>query len=345
MARVASKRPAPAPTTAQRPAPSRPDEPQGGYRADPPTQAPAEARTPPAARAPEKTTGQEIANRSHVPTLSTDMSAPTVFSGQAGRGMEQMRQQDLEQPRLKLIQGISPELQVYDDLRSGMFLHIAQEAILDGRENPIIVVPICFDFRYILWRPRDAGGGILARADDGIHWDNPRAEFRVKLDKRDGGHEVTWKTARTVAESQLDKWGTMNPSDPQSPPAATLMYNYLLAFPFEPDLMPAVFTFQRALVGQGRKFNTKIVTAMGKKFPMYQLAFNFQPFLDTNSSGQEFWNVRAVGAGRVDDQTTAEYEKLYDVFASKGLQIKDLESAQDEATGTDRAMPADRPEY
>lgn len=354
MARVASKKPTTQePATSQRPPSSHPDEPRGETRREAAPRAPAETRERTDARAPhpstraQEATGTAVANRARVPTLSTDMSAPTAFSDQAGRGMEQMRPQDLEQPRLKLIQGISPELQIYNDLKSGHFLHVAQEAIIDGRDpaNPFIVVPICFDRRFILWRPRDMGGGILARADDGEHWDNPKAEFKVKLDRKDGGHEVTWRTARTVAESGLDAWGTMNPNDPQSPPAATLMFNYLLAFPFEPDLMPAVFTFQRALTSQGKKFNTKIMTAMGNRYPMYQLAFKFEPFLDTNGSGQEFWNLRAIGAGRVDDQTTAEYEKLYNVFASKGLQIKDLEGAQDEATGTDRAMPADRPEY
>src|SRR5467141_3657090 len=149
MARVASKK-----TTTQEPAQrpaasSRASAASGEARRETPTQMPAEAQERTDARVPERATGTAVDTRvkpgySRAPTLSTDMSAPTAFSDRAGRGMEQMRQQDLEQPRLKLIQGISPELQVYDDLKSGHFLHVAQEAIIDGRDpaNPFIVVPI-----------------------------------------------------------------------------------------------------------------------------------------------------------------------------------------------------------
>lgn len=260
--------------------------------------------------------------------LSDDLrNVPAWMQEDLDKGKENIGSEDIELPRLKLIQGLSPELEQYNDLRPGHFLHTAHEHIFTG---PFRAVPIYMDRRYILWNPRDSGGGILARADDGIHWNPPNIEFSVKLDKKDGGHTVKWKTATTVKASGLADWGTMNPNDPQSPPAATLMFNFLLAFPDNPDLMPAVLTFQRSTVKMGRRLNTKLKTT---RIPSFGLVFEFNSFKDSNSSGQEFHSIDARGAGRIDDEAQYRmYKNLYETIAKTGIAIKDLEGMQDEAT-------------
>lgn len=245
-----------------------------------------------------------------------------------GAGRENIRQQDIEVPRLKLIQGISPELQEYNELRAGNFLHTASETIFD---EPFLAVPIFMDKRYILWRPRDEGGGILARADDGEHWSPPNVEFTVKLDRKDGGKTVTWRTARTVTESGLADWGSLNPDDPKSPPAATMMYNFLLAFPEHPELMPAVMTFQRSSIRMGRKFNSKL---MSTRDPIYGLVFKIGSFIDTNAQGQDFFNINHTSYGKISDPVAyADYKKLHESFRAMGLNIRDLESAQEDGSG------------
>lgn len=254
---------------------------------------------------------------------------PTYGREYVGKGAEGIGQADMDVPRIKLIQGISPELQEYNDLRAGNFFHTATETIFD---EPFLGIAIFRDCRYILWNPRDNGGGILARADDGVHWQPANAKFDVKLDKKDGGHSVTWKTSDTVARSGLADWGSQNRDDPNSPPAATKMYNFLLGFPEYPDLMPAVLTFQRSAIKMGRKFNTKLKVA---RAPIFAMVFKFESFIDTNSRGQDFHNVRASGAGFIEktDPMFREYEKIHDGFAAAGLNIKDVEGLQDEDAG------------
>lgn len=338
MATIPSKKPQPA-TTARRAT----SEPSGEARGRGATSTAAEDRERTGGRVPQRTGASTgVATRSGIPTIIEDMSTvPDYARGDAGKGLENMTPEDMDQPRLKLMQGISPELDQYNDLRAGNFLHTAQEAILEGAFKAVV---LAYDRRYILWRPRDMGGGILARADDGVHWDNPGATFEVKLDKKDGGHNVVWKTARTVAESGLNAWGTMNPHDPQSPPAATLMFNYLLIFPTMPDLIPAVFTFQRAMIGQGKKFNTKMRTAVGHKWALFQLVFQFNPFKDTNKSGQEFWNCEVTGAGHYDDPDTYDrYKGLYEIFATRGIKVKDMEDETGESQ--EGELPGNRPSY
>lgn len=259
--------------------------------------------------------------------VSEDMNAPlpAFMRGDVEGGKQDIGRDDLEVPRLKLIQGLSPELDEFNSLRPGNFFHTATEHIFTG---PFRAVPIYYEKRYMLWNPREAGGGILARADDGVHWNLPNATFDVKLDKKDGGKAVKWRTSQTVQESGLANWGTLNPDDPNSPPAATLMYNYLLAFPDDPELMHAVVTFQRKSITVGRRFNTKLKTI---RAPIFGLVFEFSSVKATNNSGQEFYMPAIKGAGRVASEGLyGEYKALNDSFTKAGLNIRDLESAQDE---------------
>jgi hypothetical protein len=129
---------------------------------------------------------------------------------------------DVEIPRLKLLQSSSPELTEFNNAKQGEFWH----SLIDvSFGSTVRICPTYIDWRFILWRPREAGGGILARADDGKHWTPADTEFTFKLKN---GLEVKWRTARTVTASRLDKRGSYNPSDPKSPPAATrIYYNYV----------------------------------------------------------------------------------------------------------------------
>lgn len=261
------------------------------------------------------------------------------YGDDAGLGKENLDQSDLEIPRIKLIQALSPELTQFDYLRPGMLWHTAAEQVI---EQPFIGVPIYVDKRYILWNPRDSGGGILARADDGVHWSPSNSEFAVKLDKKDGGGLVKWKTRKTVQESGLAEWGSMNPQDPNSPPAATLMYSYVLGFP-ELDLPVAVISFQRSSVRIGRQLNTKIKTV---RAPLFAMKFAFSSADAKNKVGQEFKNFQFQGAGLLqpDDPLYLEYRGMNREMTERGLQIKDLESAQDEQGDASSDEPEEKPQ-
>lgn len=257
---------------------------------------------------------------------ATLASLPAFMRNDADMGKEAIGQEDIQIPRLKLMQGLSPELQEYNELRAGDFFHPAAEFIFN---EPFRAVVVHMDRRYILWRPRDSGGGILARADDGIHWSPSQGTFDVTLDKKDGGVQVKWTLAPTVAQSGLANWGTMNPADSNSPPAATLMYNYLLAFPEEPDLMPAVLSFQRTSIKVGRNFNTKIKTI---RTPIFGTVWEFGSKEETNARGQKFFNIDVKGAGVVEDASQYEmYKAMHLQFAHAGISIKDVEGMQGDA--------------
>ena len=228
---------------------------------------------------------------------------------------------NLEMPRLKLLQAASRELTEFNNAKQGEFWH---SLIDESFGSTVRICPIYIDWRFILWRPRESGGGILARADDGKHWTPADIEFMIKLE---GGHEVKWRTARTVAASGLDKRGSYNPSDPNSPPAATRMYSVVCSFPDRQDSPPAVVTLQRAT----SKAATNLIGILkGQRAPSFGLIFEMTSFKDKSRSG-EFYNYAFEMVGPVEQKPFYEENfAQYRFFIEHGLKVKDLERAQEE---------------
>jgi hypothetical protein len=228
---------------------------------------------------------------------------------------------DVEISRLKLLQAKSPELTEFNNAREGEFWH----SLIDVRIGSTVrICPIYIDRRFILWRPREAGGGILARADDGKHWTPADTEFTVQLES---GHEVKWRTARTVAASRLDRRGSYNPSDPNSPAAATRMYSIVCSFPDRQDLPPAVMILQRAATKAATKLIGKLKIL---RAPSFGVIVEMASFKDKSPSGQ-FYNYGFEIAEPLGDR--AFYEEnfaQYRFFVEHGLKVKGLEGAQED---------------
>jgi hypothetical protein len=223
--------------------------------------------------------------------------------------------------RLKLLQTSSPELAEFNNARQGEFWH---SLINESFGSIVRICPIYIDWRFILWRPREAGGGILARADDGKHWTPADTEFTVKLKS---GHELKWRTARTVAASGLNRRGSYNPSDPKSPPAATRIYSIVCSFPDRKNSPPAVVTLQRAASKAATKLISKLKVL---RAPSFGVIFEMTS-LKGKSQSREFYNYAFEMIGPVEDRAFYEENFVqFRFFMEQGLKVKDLESAQED---------------
>jgi hypothetical protein len=228
---------------------------------------------------------------------------------------------DVAVPRLKLLQASSPELTEFTTAKQGEFWH---SLINEGIGSTVRICPIYINWRFILWRPRETGGGILARADDGKHWAPADTEFAVKLKS---GHEVKWRTARTVAASGLNKRASYNPSDPNSPPAATRMYSIVCSFPDRKDLPPAAVILQRAA---GKAASKLIGQLKVLRAPSFGVIMEMASIKDKSASG-EFYNYAFEIVGPVADRAFYEANfARYRAFIEQGLKVKDLEGAQED---------------
>jgi hypothetical protein len=293
----------------------------------------------------KKDVGKEVV------TLSDQEKLPDYLREDVGSlGLENITSEDLAIPRIKLMQGLSPEKEKFSFLKNGDFFHTAHEIAIP---KPFLAVPIYVNKSYILWRPRSMQGGILARARDGRHWQPADVAFNINLSAKESGPaNVVWKTKKTVAESGLAEWGSMNPNDPNSPPAATLMYNILLAFPANPDLSPAVLTFQRTQIKAAQQFHLKLKSAQR---PIFQMVVEFDSFLD-HQGGNDFYSIKTnlkgffgtVRKWRESDKEAwlcgnklqyESYKALYETISHEGLDIRDEEGLQNDETSSETDGP------
>lgn len=204
---------------------------------------------------------------------------------------------DVVLPRIKLLQGISGEIETFDDAKAGRFWHTGLDISLGDNFRFVVA-----DRRkkYLLSAPIEDGQGVLARADDAKTWDR-LGSWNVKI--KGVKQPVTWEiTDLDVAKSGLAGWGTYNPDDEDSPPAATLFYDYLVLLPDYPDLGPAVLSLARSQIKTAKKgLNDKIQLHKTNGRPMQAVMFKAAS-KDDSADGQSFKNFVFSGAGFVQDE-------------------------------------------
>ena len=222
-------------------------------------------------------------------------------------------------PRIKLMQAISPELQDFEEAKAGQFWHtIAQQNL-----GPTIkAIPILIQKSYVLWAPRNDDRGILARAMDGVHWDPADAEFRVK--PKGSPTEVTYRTAKTVAESGLAEFGTSIPGDNNSAPAASLTYNMMWYLPDYPELSPSIIINTRSSIKPMQQLLSRIDS---KPVPHFCQVYDIGSIQQKGAEGPYF-NFTYTGSGFADEHHAELCNGLYEQFSKGGWVAND--ESQDE---------------
>lgn len=234
-------------------------------------------------------------------------------------------------PRVKLLQAISPELNDFSEAKAGQFWH----AIAQQNLGPILrAIPIVIRKSYILWAPRTDDRGILARAMDGIHWDPANAEFTVK--PKGSPNPITYRTAKTVAESKLDQFGTSIPGDANSAPAASLTYNmmwYLVEFP---ELSPSIIINTRSSIKPMQQLLSRIDS---KPVPHFVQLYDISSVQQKGAEGPYF-NFTYTGAGFADKEQANRCSELYEQFGASGWVANDESEDEDlkPSTSTPRSV-------
>jgi hypothetical protein len=200
---------------------------------------------------------------------------------------------DLILPYLKLLQGLSPE--VKEDPRKyiqGEWFH----TILDECLGSAIRVNVLGFVKSIeLWAPREMNEvQPLARSLDCIHWDRPHHTFTVKH----RGQTMIWNTGADVASSGLNEFGTSDPSNPRSAPAAAETFRLFLNLIEQPEASPVVYVASRTAVRPVKEMLTKL--AMTRSVPHWAHVFDLKAV--TQITGPNSYFVPSFkGAGRVTD--------------------------------------------
>jgi hypothetical protein len=248
----------------------------------------------------------EAENLPAVVAPSTSSNVPAYLQGTAsGSQLAGIDQSDVALPSIRLLQAVSPVVGAFDDAVPGIFWHTGFDMAL-GESIDFI---ICANRKkYLLMAPLTDGRGVLARAEDGVHWQPSEGDFEIKI--KNVKKPVTWTLRPTVEESGLAQFGTFNPEDPDSPPAAVLMYEHLVILPEFPDLGPTFLTFARSQVKKVRReLYPKVMMHGNSGRPMQALRFRATTVEEQGAEGPYF-NVKFTSAGWANE---AEFKMAVDL--------------------------------
>lgn len=254
------------------------------------------------------------------PKVPTETGTPDYMKQYGTAGMENIGAEDVETPRVSLLQALSPEVEKFG-AKQGNFWH----SILEEDLGPSLdMVMVYVEKTAVLWRPRVEGGGILAR-QVGNRWEPSNQKFEVNV----GGRTVIWDTKGSVAESRLLDWGSSMPGDPRSLPAATAMINLIMYFPDRPDASPALMTFSKTALKPVQKALS--VLKIGGK-PSFGMHFTLSSEKTSNTKGSFFVPKFTIN-GVSTQEECQQYFELQKVFSGRVIGVSEQHTSEGDDAG------------
>lgn len=253
----------------------------------------------------------------------------------ARAGKENIEAGDMIIPRVGLVQAISPEA-VDGRAKSGNFFHTINEQDLG---DTLSIAMLHHSKRYTLWMPRHAGGGIIARASDGLHWDADfSTEFAPYKDQPRKKVKYSAKKGDLVGRDHgLGRWGTLDPENEDSGPAATLSHVFVARALEHLDLGPFVIFLQRSGEPAARMLLSKISIATA---PIYGQVFKMGSRVVTSDSGDYNQYTFAKDGFLTDEALYTEFKEQNAIYTALGVKTNEEAPDADGATGGDKAPPA-----
>ena len=83
---------------------------------------------------------------------------PSMFEADAGEGINDMGQEDLALPFLKILSGLDPLLDELDEAKRGDLYNTVSGQVYKGKAG-VRVIPCAYQRRFIQWAPRGSGSG------------------------------------------------------------------------------------------------------------------------------------------------------------------------------------------
>jgi hypothetical protein len=238
---------------------------------------------------------------------------------------------DLKPPRLKILAGQSPE--IMDSVPGAAVGQFWLTIFNMNLGTSVVGSPILLRKSYQLWAPK--GGttdqkGPLATASDGIHWDVPNQSFDVKFPAAQGGGSYTWDTKRTVAENGLHKFGSSQPDNPKSKPAATLTFDILWMIDMpNGQRQLCVFTTARSGVTPTQNFiSTTRAMGVDQFYQRYQIVAKKK---NNGPTGDPYFSFEFQFVGIIQEREDGlRMKALYDQYVKSGF-ITDIEGGADDS--------------
>ena len=178
---------------------------------------------------------------------------PSMFEADAGRGMENLGQEDLALPFLKALSGNDPVLDENEEARKGDIYNTVTGDIVKG-DKGVRVIPCAYQRRFIQWAPRGSGSGAPVAiyephdqrpkterspddnkdyvvGGDGDYIEETHQHFVIVI-KEDGSVETALIAMKSTQLKKSRKWNSMmmgrtvqGKNGPFTPPRFAFVYN------------------------------------------------------------------------------------------------------------------------
>jgi hypothetical protein len=217
---------------------------------------------------------------------STALDAPAyIREGAAGRGLENVKREDITMPRLVILQPQSPEV-LEKGMKEG---HIINNVTMTDYGDSIVIVPILHSKSRIYWQDRDEGGGQLCASDDGL---NPRdcgAPCRIaKMLKM-----KEFPAPEDCTKCPFHTWDNEAEKKKDQRPKCTMYYNFPVLI--NKEMEPVALSLERTKVAAAKKLIT-LCFYNGSNLDAFAKAYRITTYKDKNDQGSWFnVSVEAVG--------------------------------------------------
>ncbi len=249
---------------------------------------------------------QNVAKKeSKLPTIALE-----TMEMDASSGLENISQDDLATPRLKVLMQLSPELEEIENAKAGMIFNTVTSDLYDGSKG-IRVLPCAYQRQYVEWADRGQGSG-------------------APINVFDASSDILTKTTRD--DNNKDRLENGNYVE-------TCGNHYVLLVTDDGDATPALITMKATQLKKSRKWNSMLLNLKlkGKNGlftpPSYSHYYNLKTVKEGNDKGNWYgWEISREDT--LQDANLYSMAKTFAESVSKGeVKVKyEQEAATSEQT-------------
>lgn len=238
----------------------------------------------------------------------TALAERPSYMGEESRGSEEVTIQDITIPRLSMVQDLSPQrkknnAEYIEGCEEGMLFNTVTNQLY---AEPVLFVPVYFRLEWLIWKHRDAGGGL-----QGVHATQEEAVRAVGEHPLAGQMTEKNEPVLEVQDTAQHFGLLLDPNSPAEDPRATEI----------------VVSMSKSQLKPSRQLNSQVRIAGGDRFERYYRLSAAQ----VDGARGEYYNWKVEQLGFVSEAIFAQAEALYESVVSGKRDVeRDAATTQEE---------------